>query len=1122
MLDDWDSEDGYSPTPEKGNEQRSRDGDEKGERPESLLSPSSLSDANKLSIRQVPQKDLLFQVETLERSAARGHGTVTSVAYATNYLLVGTDKGWLIRFHFQDMNSVVPPTDPSVEIDLNIARRGEQMVHRVFVDPSGRHVLATLHMALGGAETFYLHANWTKARVLPGLKGVLVNAVAWHRHQPSKTSTKDILVGSATGQVYELLVEERDKTEKYCRLRFALPEETREPFCSVQMEILGNAPNVRYFVMAATPTRLYTFEGKASFSLELTLANGPSRVTELPRGNLYNSELHFFGGKKRTDYFAWLAGPGILHGQLNLGGGGAQPTPDGPKEQQGQVHFLGRRGLLTYSTLDTEGEVAQPMAFVVSEYHFILAYSDRIKVVNFVSGELVEQHYLVGKAWGPGPLLGICGDPVQKLFYVFTQSSIYEVSVTNEDSRMWEVYLRLKDYKSALSLCGDSAQKKDQVYSAQAEEAFAAEKYDIAAVHYASITQSITFEEVALKFVSVGAQEALRIFLVYKLDKLDKNDRSQGTMVATWATELWLDKINALILEEAKEGTVEAAPLPAGEEAELEEEGEVSDVAAGANGRVRATVNDFKAFISDHKDKLDEATTMKLLGSYGREEELLHFATLKEKHDVVLQSYIRKGDALRALQVLPRLPPEMQYKFGAPLMLLDAALTVDAWIAAGTRLEPRRLIPALLRYADACPPGEAYEAIRYLEFSIQRLRREDSALYNLLLTLYAKQEDESALLRFLNDCEGSAAAAAADIAAGSGGLPPTPTRVRRSTGSSRGGGSPLDPKYALRICLGEGRLRSCVAIYSRLGMHEEAVALALQVDLDLAKSEADKAQDDPDLRKKLWLLIARHVIERSSPESLRDAAVGEGNGRRGVQRAESKDAANMRKAIAFLKETDGLLKVEDLLPLFPDFVLIDDFKEAICFSLKAYSEQIGELKREMEAATKSAESLRSDTGALSQRYALLDRKEACGICGKPLLQTSGREGGTLGAMSGGGGMAPFYVFPCEHAFHADCLTKYLMKHAEAPERDRIVTLTRRLEAATKDAARLQRSQGGADYEGGGDREGKAAAALVDKVRAEVDDAVAGECPFCGSLMIRSIALPFVDANEAGVQDWKIA
>ena len=69
-------------------------------------------------------------------------------------------------------------------------------------------------------------------------------------------------------------------------------------------------------------------------------------------------------------------------------------------------------------------------------------------------------------------------------------------------------------------------------------------------------------------------------------------------------------------------------------------------------------------------------------------------------------------------------------------------------------------------------------------------------------------------------------------------------------------------------------------------------------------AEADKVEDDEDLRKKLWLMIAKHVVKQE----------------KGAKRE------NIRKAIAFLKETDGLLKIEDILPFFPDFALIDDFK----------------------------------------------------------------------------------------------------------------------------------------------------------------------------------------------------
>ncbi len=54
--------------------------------------------------------------------------------------------------------------------------------------------------------------------------------------------------------------------------------------------------------------------------------------------------------------------------------------------------------------------------------------------------------------------------------------------------------------------------------------------------------------------------------------------------------------------------------------------------------------------------------------------------------------------------------------------------------------------------------------------------------------------------------------------------------------------------------------------------------------------------------------------------------------------------------ISFYQECNNLVKIEDILPFFPDFVTIDHFKDAICDSLQDYSKHISELKEEMEDA----------------------------------------------------------------------------------------------------------------------------------------------------------------------------
>jgi len=54
-------------------------------------------------------------------------------------------------------------------------------------------------------------------------------------------------------------------------------------------------------------------------------------------------------------------------------------------------------------------------------------------------------------------------------------------------------------------------------------------------------------------------------------------------------------------------------------------------------------------------------------------------------------------------------------------------------------------------------------------------------------------------------------------------------------------------------------------------------------------------------------------------------------------------------------------------------------QEAICSSLEDYNKQIEQLKEEMNDATRGADNIRNDISALTQRYAVIDRDEECGV-----------------------------------------------------------------------------------------------------------------------------------------------
>lgn len=971
-----------------------------------------------------PSGRQVFTVDLLERYAAKGRGVITCMAAGNDVILLGTSKGWVIRHDFG--------LGDSTEIDLSTGRPGEQSIHRVFIDPGGSHCIASV-VGSGGVDTFYTHAKWIKPRVLTKLKGLVVNAVAWNRQLITEASTKEVILGTHNGQLHEIAVDEKDKREKYMKFLFQL-EELPEAFMDLQMETASIMNGTRYYVMAVTPTRLYSFTGIGS--LETVFASYLDRVVhfmELP-GEIPNSELHFYFKQRRAVHFAWLSGAGIYHGGLNFGAHHGSPN--------GDENFVENKALLDYSKLSEGAEAVKPSSMAVSEFHFLLLIGNKVKVVNRISENIIEelQFDLTSESVSRG-IIGLCSDATAGLFYAYDQNSVYQVSVNDEGRDMWKVYLDMNEYAGALANCRDPLQR-DQVYLVQAEAAFASKDYHRAASFFAKINYMLSFEEITLKFITIGEQDALRTFLLRKLDNLAKDDKCQITMISTWATELYLDKINRLLLED--------------------------DTAVVNHGsEYQSVIKEFRAFLGDCKDVLDEATTMRLLESYGRVEELVYFASLKEQYEIVVHHYIQQGEAKKALEVLqkPAVPIDLQYKFAPDLIMLDAYETVESWMATNN-LNPRKLIPAMMRYSsEPHAKNETHEVIKYLEYCVHRLHNEDPGVHNLLLSLYAKQEDDSALLRFL--------------------------QCKFGKGRENGPEFFYDPKYALRLCLKEKRMRACVHIYSMMSMHEEAVALALQVDPELAMAEADKVEDDEDLRKKLWLMVAKHVIEQE----------------KGAKRE------NIRKAIAFLKETDGLLKIEDILPFFPDFALIDDFKEAICSSLEDYNKQIELLKQEMNDATHGADNIRNDISALAQRYAVIEREEECGACRRKIL-TVGREYQMARGYTSIGPMAPFYVFPCGHAFHAQCLIAHVTRCTNEAQAEYILDLQKQLTLIGGEARK--------DSNGSLTEESITSVTPVDKLRSQLDDAIASECPFCGDLMIREISLNFILPEEAlQVASWEI-
>ncbi|XP_038059367.1 vacuolar protein sorting-associated protein 18 homolog [Patiria miniata] len=921
---------------------------------------------------------------------------ITHLVVNNNMLMMAMSDNVILRIDLEH------PDQPD-EVKL-----GEYQIHKLFLDPTGRHLIISTEQQ----EVFYLSRTGRKGKPLQKLKGHIIDSIGWNKLNTSDSTTAEVLMGTSKGLIFETEIQSGDDSrffqqslDQYWKQVFNLGKEGAVPVTGLEVELVQPAlqNERRFFIMATTPGRLYQFVGIIPSSSETPVFQNvfhryeasPASFLELP-GNFGYSELQFSYGSKKTmpSNFAWMTGPGIYYGVFDFN---SQSSDNLTKDSR----------LLPYP--DTgKGDVtaAKPIAMALTEFHVLLLFQDRLKVMCVLNEQLIDEEVYNVKY---GKILGVCRDKTRGTIWTFTDQSVFKYKVVKESRDVWRMYLDQGNFDRSKEFCQDNPANLDKVLTRQAEYFFENQKYDKSALYFAMTERS--FEEVALKFIGAQQTTALRMFLDKKLSTLRPQEKTQMTMLVMWLIELYLNQLGEFRAREEARNT---------------------------HDKVHTEFQKFLAqtrvmeCLSGNVD-----TVYDLIASHGDVEDMVFFAMLMKDYERVISHHIQHDDYHSALEVL-RKPKDtgLYYKFSPVLMQHIPNELVTAWIDLGKTLDPKKLIPALVQYDHSAQASQVNEAIRYLRFCTLNLFNTEQAIHNYLLSLYAKFQPEE-LMEYLEQ--------QGDIE----------DRVH------------YDLKYALRLCAEHNHKRACVHIYTTMGLYEEAVDLALQVDVDLAKQSAEKPEDDNELKKKLWLRIARHVVEKQS---------------------------DIQEAMLVLQECPQI-KIEDILPFFPDFVTIDHFKDAICNSLADYNEHIESLKKEMEDATDSAQNIRGDIQEVRNKYGIVGGSQKCASCNYPLLTRS------------------FYLFPCQHMFHADCLNKEVLPHLTMVKRTRMSELQRRL-------SQLQTHRSPASSAPSGDAITKRDE--LDQIKNELDDITAAECVYCGEIMIKSVDRPFIEPDDydATIKSWE--
>ncbi|KAK5128579.1 hypothetical protein LTR08_004063 [Meristemomyces frigidus] len=933
---------------------------------------------------------------------------------ANNVLILALSTGRILRFDLDNAEDID---------DIDLPKRPAEIgvIRRLFLDPSASHLL--ISTTLG--ENFYLHTQSRQPKALGGLKGVQIESIAWSPSQPT-ASTREILVGAADGSVYETYIE---PTTEFYRRQEKYVKNVYNPqdgaVVGIYADVLSSRPDTRR-VLIATAHKLVHFSGKTG-----SAGNGGSGSIY---SKLFDSETPAVHEVERTG--ATSASSLVV-------------SPDAPNSLASSLDtqsaervyaWLSSQGIFNGRLITTAADPAVLGRQLFRESK-LLAQSALPPVQTSggrsrtqqppISSVLLTQFHILALIEGRITAVNRLDDSVvynqqvleagQSTLGLFTdqQKNTYWLFTSNE---IFEVVVtdETRDVWRILLKQGQ--------YEAAQQYAKTAEQRDTVASMTGDhlVSQGKFMEAAAVLGKSTKPFEDVALNFIdhgeqdalrkYLLVKLSMLPKK--AIMQRMMVASWLVELFMAKLNQLDD-TIST-------KAELTADGQPSINAADMQKQLPVIRKEYQDFVSKYKSDLDRKTAYEIVSSHGREEELLFYANVVDDYNYVISYWVQRERWTEAMAVLKRQTnPEMFYTYSTVLMA-HVAVDLTEVLMRQSQLNVKKLIPALLNYNRVVGSSVSLgqnQAIRYLLYCINHAHATESAVHNTLISLYASHPttDEAALLGYLE----------------------TQAQAHEQH---------YDADFALRLCIAHKRVQSAVHVYVTMHQYAAAVDLALKHDdhIDLAAEVADRPGNDDALRKKLWLKVAKKVIHREK---------------------------GIRAAIDFLKRCE-LLRIEDLIPFFPDFIVIDDFKEEICAALEEYSRQIEGLKTEMDESASTAQHIKADIQALDQRYAIVEPGERCWKCRLPLL------------------MRQFFVFPCQHAFHADCLGEMVMGVLGAGRVGRVRELQREI--------------------GRGVALGKRREGMV----RELDGLVAGACVLCSEMGVRMVDEPFISATD-NRQEWTV-
>lgn len=1026
---------------------------------------------------------------------------ITHLAAGHNQVVIAT----------KDKKILTIDTRSSKESYCDIARYlgnrlAQAKVYNLFLDPTGKFVLISLAYAADNQPLEnLLYVNQVQA--LTRLKNHLISAIAWDFPKTgtistttNTNSTGTILLGTTKGLVLQTEFIHSDETKffpltpgprQYVKELFDVGLEAGSITGLEYHQIVNNSQTEKSFIiLVCTDSRLYRMVGNVPANvdppqLHLIFGQNSTNYKEIP-GRLNHSKLDLYYPPSPTNSppirFAWLTEPGVMTSEIfnQLSSCKSSFNSD---EDINLIPYTNPEEVtvpLSSSTLSTgmsppfNGMMAgyyqdKPISIVVTKFHIVILFRHCIRAICILNNLTVYEEYFSPNY---GNVHGMSKDPVRNIIWVYCKRAVFRYKIANENKNVWKIYLEQKRFDLARKYSSGDEVNFDRVVCEEAQHYFRLKEYEKSAEIFARSKKA--FEDVSLMFMEVRSTKALKKYLSIRLEEFDSNQTTQLTMTLGWLFELIVSSISRVTQCHASQGLLTSGGLTNGGDEKTAAELDELFVELDTLFENKIVVDCIRSHSS---------LFYGIIKNYSNWDLFVRVAKLVGDYEHVVQCYLDLGDCEKALEVLRSVKKaDLFYKYGHILMKRMPKELVDALIQQRD-IKPTKLIPVLIQenlYFNKCQ-----ETKRFLEHCINELNTDSKVIHNYLFELYARNSDESQLMSYLeNEISTLPGGGLFDSLIGQ----QSPQQQQQQQYCS------LDLQLCLRLCTELKLVKTCVMLYSYMGLYDEAVHLALTFDMELAKSIAKKV-DPEDHQKRLWLSIAENVL--------------------------SKDA-DIQVATSLLREC-RLLKIEDILPFFPDYTTIDFFKDAIRQSLQEYRNQIMSLRD--GTYDNIADEIRGEIKAFRSRYSIIKVGQRCEICSHSIMSRT------------------FYVFPCGHLFHNDCIIKEIIamdpQYKGIEEKLKQLTLDQIQQPATSGVAPVSSSslgqlsssnkfmssytkqqammminsassQQGANQTRQQQQQPPLAQMIEtnkEKLVAELDEIISSECIYCGSLLASYVDKP---------------